>query len=83
MLVLVLIDVAGVDHAGAWSMPYRYAMALLDAALERNEAMRSGSDTTRAAMSEYTAQGPIVTDEGAVLPPGFSALSRMMREVKP
>ena len=65
-------------------MPYGYAMALLDEASDRHEAAKAAqtSQNTGKRGRDFFEEGPIELDNGDVLPPGFSALTRMMAQVK-
>lgn len=65
---MTVAEVAQVGHLEAWSMPYRYAIAVLDLAIER----RGESTGTVKAKSE-----PVITPGGHQLPPGMSQMARM------
>jgi hypothetical protein len=72
---MTLAEVVHCGHLEAWSMPFRYAMTVLDIAIERSEAEREsdGDRLTRPVVSKE----PVVTEGGVALPPGMSQMARM------
>ncbi len=66
---MAVSEAARVSHLEAWTMPYRYAVAVVDLAIERQGESGGPARPTKAE--------PVTTPGGQVLPPGMSQMARM------
>lgn len=67
---MTISELAHCGHLEAWSMPFRYAMQVLDLAIERERSDEDGPG--RRKRSE-----PVETPGGMTLPPGLSQMARI------